>query len=59
MVDVHPYKQNWHIQIDVDVTMDAIWVHHIGFDNPNNYMAHKLICRYKHNQSSYKWQLVA
>jgi hypothetical protein len=49
MVDAHPIKQNWHVQIDVDVTMDAIWVRHIGFDNLNNYMAQQLICSCKHN----------
>jgi hypothetical protein len=58
MVDAHPNKQNWHVQIDVGVTMDAIWVCHIGFDNLNNYMV-QLIYSCKHNQSSYKWQLVA
>jgi len=38
--------------------MDAIRVCHIGFDNLNNYMVQQLICSCKHNQSSYKWQLV-
>jgi hypothetical protein len=35
MVNVNLNGQNIHVWMDIDMTTDVIWVHHVNFDKPS------------------------